>query len=59
MKSFIPKAQRSDIYEIANIAGISTSDVDNIKTVSESEQRTFAEMVGLEYSELKDNLHRW
>lgn len=59
MKSFIPKAQCSDIYEIANIAGISNSDVDNIKTVSESEQRTFAEMVGLEYSELKDNLDRW
>lgn len=59
MKSFIPQAQRSDFYEIANIVGYSKFEVDNIKTVPESEQRIFAEMVGLEYDELKDNLHKW
>ena len=59
MESYIPQAQRSDIYEIANIVGISKSEVDNIKNVSESEQRKFAEMIGLEYHELKDNLNKW
>jgi len=59
IRSYISKAQKSDFYEIANIAGISNYEVDNIKSVSESEQRKFAEMVGLEYNELKDNLYRW
>ena len=47
------------MYEIAGIAGFSRSEVDNIKYASEEEQKYFAEMVGLEYEELRDNLHKW
>jgi len=59
IQSYISKAKKHDFYEIANIAGISNSVVDNIKNVSEIEQRKFAEMVGLEYHELIDNLYKW
>ena len=59
MRSFIPQASREDMYEIAYIAGFCRSEVDNIKYASEEEQRYFAEMVGLEYEELRDNLHKW
>ena len=59
MRSFIPQASREDMYEIASVAEFSRSEVDNIKYASEEEQRYFAEMVGLEYEELRDNLHKW
>jgi hypothetical protein len=59
IRSYISQVTREDIYEIASIAGFSRSEVDNIKYVSEEEQRCFAEMIGLEYYELRDNLHKW
>lgn len=59
IKSFISQANRTDLYEIANIAGYSNDYIDNIKTKSLQEQHVFAEMVGLEFEEFKDNLHNW
>ena len=59
IKSFISQANRTDLYEIANIAGYSNDYIDNIKTKSLQEQHVFAEMVGLEFEEFKDNLYNW
>ena len=59
IKSFISQANRTDLYEIANIAGYSNDYIDNIKTKSLQEQYVFAETVGLEYEEFRDNLHNW
>ena len=59
MKCYISQATRSDLYEIANIAGISEDQINNIRTLSHNEQEDIAECVGLEYHELMDNLDKW
>lgn len=58
IQSYISQATKNDFYEIAYIVNISKSEVDNIKNVSEIEQHKFAEMIGLEYHELRDNLDK-
>ena len=59
MKSYIPKATKSDLIEIAKIAGLSDYEINNIRNLTKLEHECIAEKLGLEYNELKDNLHKW
>lgn len=59
IKSYVSQATRSDFIEIAEIAGVSDYQINNIRTLSHNEQEDIAESVGLEYHELIDNLDKW
>lgn len=56
MKEFIPYLKRSDLEEIAAIAGVTEDEINNIRNLSTSEQTCLAERLGLEYEELINNL---
>lgn len=59
IKSYVSQATKSDFFEIAEIAGISEYQINNIRTLSLNEQKFIAESVGLEYDELMNNLDSW
>ena len=59
IRSYISKATRSDLYEIALITGHNKSVVDNIKYQDEATKKEFAEINGLEDNELEFILKDW